>query len=69
MIFLYFFRENSIITDGEVSSLCRELRQIAINVQYENETVNILPSPRVSPLLFSDKLEKINCDDDEDGQY
>lgn len=62
-------RENSIITDGEVSSLCRELRQIAINVQYENETVNILPSPRVSPLLFMDKLEKTNCDDNEDSQY
>ncbi|XP_076095359.1 uncharacterized protein LOC143066243 isoform X2 [Mytilus galloprovincialis] len=61
-----FERENSIITDGEVSSLCRELRQIAINVQYENETISILPSPRVSPLMFLDRPEKLNGDEDKD---
>ena len=56
ILYLIIFRENSIITDGEVSSLCRELREIAINVQYENETVSILPSPRVSPLSFTDRF-------------
>lgn len=68
IIILVFYRENSIITDGEVSSLCRELRQIAINVQYENETISILPSPRVSPLMFLDRPEKLNGDEDKDGE-
>ncbi|XP_069141397.1 uncharacterized protein [Argopecten irradians] len=45
-------RENSLVSEEEVSKLCGDLRRLTTNNENENGYVKVLASPRVSPDIF-----------------
>ncbi|XP_063436201.1 uncharacterized protein LOC134717621 isoform X3 [Mytilus trossulus] len=59
-------RENSLVSEEEVSSICKDLCRLTVHNQTENGYVKVLPSPRVSPDIFSAVPGVIVTSDSED---
>jgi hypothetical protein len=72
ILFYFFFssfdvsRENSLVSEEEVASICKDLCRLTVHNETENGYIKVLPSPRVSPDIFSAVPGVIVTSDSED---